>query len=54
MVELKEDVSRPDLVRIRIERDVKDVLTVRGYVKIVPRGTIADGHKKIEDRRSWE
>ncbi|MCJ7594358.1 MAG: AMP-binding protein [Desulfobacterales bacterium] len=54
VVELKEDVSQSNLIRSRIERDVKDVLTVRGYVKIVPRGTIPDRHKKIEDRRSWD
>ncbi|MFH1350990.1 MAG: AMP-binding protein [Pseudomonadota bacterium] len=54
VVELKEDTASPNVLRGRIERDIKDMLTVKGVVKIVPRGTIPDLHKKIEDRRSWE
>ena len=53
-VELKEEISRPEIICGRIERDIKDILTVRGLVKIVPRGTIPDLHKKIEDRRNWD
>ena len=54
VVELKEDVSRPEIIRGRIERDIKDMLTVKGVVKIIPRGSIPDLHKKIEDRRTWD
>jgi len=54
VVELKEEVSRPEILRGRIERDIKDMLTVKGVVKIVPRGSIPDLHKKIEDRRTWD
>ena len=54
VVELKEDISRPGMIRGRIERDIKDLLTVKGVVQIVPRGTIPDRHKKIEDRRMWD
>ncbi len=54
LVELKEETSRPEVLRSRIERDIKDVLTIKGIVHIVPRGTIPDLHKKIEDRRIWE
>ena len=54
VVELKGEVPQPDIVRGRIERDIKDMLTVKGVVKIVPRGTIPDLQKKIEDRRSWD
>jgi len=54
LVELKEETSRPEILRARIERNIKDLLTIKGVVQIVPRGTIPDLHKKIEDRRTWE
>jgi len=54
VVELREETSRPDIIRGRIERDIKELLTIKGTVQIVPRGTIPDLHKKIEDRRTWE
>ena len=54
LVELKEDTSQPDMLRGRIERNIKDILTIKGLAQIVPRGTIPDLHKKIEDRRSWD
>jgi len=54
VVELKEEVSRPEMIRGRIERSIKELLTVKGDVQIVPRGTIPDRHKKIEDRSSWD
>ena len=54
LVELKEETLRPEIIRARIERDIKDLLTIKGVVQIVPRGTIPDLHKKIEDRRTWE
>lgn len=54
VVELKEEISRPEIIRGRIERSIKDLLTVKGTVQIVPRGTIPDRHKKIEDRRNWD
>jgi len=54
VVELKEEVPRPEVLRGRIERDIKEFLTVKGVVQIVPRGTIPDLHKKIEDKRTWE
>lgn len=54
VVELVEETDRPEMIRGRIERDIKDVLAVKGAVQIVPRGTIPDLHKKIEDKRTWE
>ncbi len=54
LLELKEETSRSETLRGRIERDIKDILTIKGVVQIVPRGTIPDLHKKIEDRRTWE
>ena len=54
VVELKEEIAQPDILKGRIERDIKDMLTIKGVAQIVPRGTIPDHHKKIEDRRSWD
>ena len=54
LVELNEEISRPEILCGRIERDMKDILTIKGVVQIVPRGTIPDLHKKIEDRRTWD
>lgn len=54
VVETKEEISRPEVLQAKIERDIKEFLTVKGLVRIVPRGTISDHHKKIEDRRTWE
>jgi phenylacetate-CoA ligase len=54
LVELNEEISRPEILCSRIERDMKDILTIKGVVQIVPRGTIPDLHKKIEDKRTWD
>ena len=54
VVELNKEVSLPDILCRKIERDLKSFLTLRGIVKIVSRGTIPDFHKKIEDKRSWD
>ena len=54
LVELKEDRPSSDMLRARIERDIKDILTIKGTVQIVPRGTIPDLHKKIKDSRTWD
>ncbi len=54
LVELKEDSARPEILQARMERAIKEGLTIKGVVKIVPRGSIPDLHRKIEDRRSWE
>ena len=54
LVELKEEISRPEILKGRIERDIRDMLTIKGVVQIVTRGTIPDLHKKIEDKRTWD
>src|SRR5262249_23101069 len=33
---------------------VRDVRKLRGEVRVVPPGTIADGAKKIDDQRKWD
>ncbi len=54
VLELKHDIDRPEVLEARIERDIKEFLTVKGTARVVPTGTIPDYHKKIEDRRRWE
>jgi phenylacetate-CoA ligase len=54
VVELKEERPDSGMIRARIERDIKDILTIKGVVQVVAKGTIPDLHKKIEDRRTWE
>jgi len=54
LVEFREESLCTDILRARIERDIKDILTIKGRVQTVPKGTIPDLHKKIEDKRTWE
>ena len=54
IVELKEDISETFSLQRRMEREIEEMLGVRGSVRIVPRGTLPDGHRKIEDQRSWD
>jgi len=54
LVEMKEVSSSTDMLCARIERDIKDILTIKGSVQVVPRGAIPDFHKKIEDKRTWD
>ena len=53
-IELKEGVSQPEKLKEEIERSIRDVMKVRGDVQFVPKGTIPEGAKKIEDQRTWE
>jgi phenylacetate-CoA ligase len=53
-IELKEEISQPEKLREEVERSVRDVMKVRGDVQFVPKGTIPDGAKKIDDQRTWE
>ncbi len=53
-VELMEDAAEVESIQRRIERDIKELLTIKGVVKVVPRGTIPDFHDKIVDRRRWD
>jgi phenylacetate-CoA ligase len=54
IVELKEDLSEALSLQRRMEREVEEMLGVRGSIQIVPRGTLPDGHRKIEDQRRWD
>jgi phenylacetate-CoA ligase len=53
-VELKEEVTQPEKLKEEIEKSIRDVVKVRGDVQFVPRGTIPDGARKIDDQRTWE
>jgi phenylacetate-CoA ligase len=53
-VELKEDTSDPSGVKRQIEIILKEILNHEGRSEILPRGTLPEWHKKIEDRRVWE
>jgi phenylacetate-CoA ligase len=52
-VELGEG-AEPESVRVALEGAIRDVMKLRGGVEVVPRGTIPDGAKKIDDQRTWD
>ena len=54
MAEVKEGLSELASLQRRMEHELEDMLGVRTSVQMVPRGTLPDRHKKIEDRRSWD
>lgn len=37
-----------------LEAAIRDVMKLRGEVEVVPRGSIPDGAKKIDDQRKWD
>jgi len=53
-IELKEEISQPEKLKEEIEKSIRDVTKLRSDVQFVPKGTIPDGAKKIEDQRTWE
>jgi phenylacetate-CoA ligase len=53
-IELKEEVFQPEKLGHEIEQSIRDVMKIRGDVQFVPKGTIPEGAKKIEDQRTWE
>jgi phenylacetate-CoA ligase len=53
-IELKEEISQPEELKEEIEKSIRDVTKLRSNVQFVPKGTIPDGAKKIEDHRTWE
>jgi len=53
-IEFKEEVPQPEKLKEEIEKTIRDVMKVRGDVQFVPKGTIPEGAKKIEDQRTWE
>jgi phenylacetate-CoA ligase len=53
-IEFKEEVSQLEKLKQEIEQSIRDVMKIRGDVQFVPKGTIPEGAKKIEDQRTWE
>jgi phenylacetate-CoA ligase len=53
-VELKEEVSQPEILKEAIEKSIRDIMKVRGDVQFVLKGMIPEGAKKIVDQRTWE
>ncbi len=53
-IELKEEVSQPERLKEEIERTIREVIKVRGEVEFIPKGTIPEGGRKIDDQRHWE
>lgn len=52
-VELAEGVE-PGAVAPALEGAIRDVLKLRGEVEVVPAGSIPEGARKIDDRRTWD
>ena len=53
-IELKEEIPQPEKLKEEMEKSIRDVMKVRGGVQFVPKGTIQEGAKKIEDQRTWD
>jgi phenylacetate-CoA ligase len=53
-VELKEETLPSESLKEEISKSIRDVMKVRGDVQFVPKGTIPEGAKKIDDQRTWE
>jgi phenylacetate-CoA ligase len=52
--ELKEAIAAESGLVRRVEREIEEVLKVKGHVEFVQKGGIPDRAKKIDDRRIWE
>jgi phenylacetate-CoA ligase len=52
-LELKKESSSLKSFSSQVEKSIRDVLKVRGNAELVPPGTIPEGSKIIEDRRTW-
>jgi len=53
-IELKEEGAEQAGLKRRVEKEMEEVLKVKGQVEFVQRGGIPDRAKKIDDRRIWE
>jgi phenylacetate-CoA ligase len=53
-IELKEEVADQTSLKRRVEKEMEEILKVKGQVEFVPGGGIPDRAKKIDDRRIWE
>jgi phenylacetate-CoA ligase len=53
-VELKDENVEKEKLKEDLKNTIRDVMKVRGDVEFVPQGTIPEGAKKIEDKRTWD
>jgi phenylacetate-CoA ligase len=53
-IELKEEGADQTSLKRRVEKEMEEVLKVKGEVVFTVRGGIPDRAKKIDDRRIWE
>jgi phenylacetate-CoA ligase len=53
-IELKETIADQSSLKRKVEREIEEVLKVKGQVEFIQRGGIPDRAKKIDDRRIWE
>jgi phenylacetate-CoA ligase len=53
-IELKEEVADKISLKRGVEKEVQEVLKVKGEVIFTVKGGIPDRAKKIDDRRIWE
>ena len=53
-IELQDESIDPEPLKEKMREAIREIMRLRGKVVIVPRGTIPDDAKKIEDRRRWE
>ena len=54
VAEVKDETVDKTLLQGRLEKAIRDMLTIKGEVNVVPPGSIPDWHQKIVDRRTWE
>jgi phenylacetate-CoA ligase len=52
-VELGEGMQAEAVTSV-LEGAIRDVMKLRGTVEVVPRGSIPDNAKKIDDQRKWD
>jgi phenylacetate-CoA ligase len=52
--ELKDEKVDKERLKRDLQTTIRDVMKVRGDVEFVSKGTIQEGAKKIEDKRTWD
>src|SRR5438874_785969 len=53
LLELAEGASADEALLSRIAETLREAVKVRGEVRVAPAGTLSQGAKRIDDRRTW-
>jgi phenylacetate-CoA ligase len=53
-IELKDEGVDKEKLKEELQNTIRDVMKVRGDVEFIPKGTIPEDAKKIEDKRTWD